>query len=705
MPQGGLAIWHIDDSTGYNTEGYPGQPGWPGNGNHYRVALLQADGDYDLERDNNRGDSGDVYHGGDPNRDELSSTTLPNNDSYKNGTISAVGWQIFNVSTSGSNMQFDFGVPAPTAPIITSTGSTVASVGLPYQYDADNTLSATGSGPITFGLTSGPAGFSVSSAGVVSWTPTTVDIFPVVISADNGTLPNDSQSYSITVFPAPPPRVTQYSDDFESDTGWSADPFSTDTATTGQWERANPEPTTSLGSDAQLGDTVSGSFDLVTEGTAGGSAGVNDIDNGATSIRSPEITLSNSLADAELSFWYYLFHANNATSADFLRVTVQDASNQVVLDIPGRPGTRAAAWAQTTVDISSFIGDSFHILVEAADADTASLVEAGIDDMLITAIENDAVNTAPVVDAGSPQSINFPNFSLVNLEASVSDDDLPAPGSVTTAWSVTGGVPANVSFGNTALVDTTATFTAGGVYTLTLTADDGDLQNSDDVQITVNTAPVVVAGGNQIITLPSPNFVNLNPSVTDDGLPPPSSLTTQWTVVGGTPANVTFGDDSVQDTTATFSADGIYTLRISANDGLFTPLPFDDVEITVHPEPAANQPPVVSITTGNQVIVMPAVSSISIDGSVTDDGLPASPGETTITWGVSSGDATKVNFNPGNAEDTIASFTATGVFILRLTADDGGGAPPFAEITITVNGITAEDAAAVLAPIYYLLED
>ena len=248
-------------------------PAGRATGNHYRVALLQADGDYDLERDNNRGDSGDVYHGGDPNRDELSSTTLPNNDSYKNGTISAVGWQIFNVSTSGSNMQFDFGVPAPTAPIITSTGSTVASVGVPYQYDADNTLSATGSGPITFGLTSGPAGFSVSSAGVVSWTPTTVDIFPVVISADNGTLPNDSQSYSITVFPAPPPRVTQYSDDFESDTGWSADPFSTDTATTGQWERANPEPTTSLGSDAQLGDTVSGSFDLVTEGTAGGSAG------------------------------------------------------------------------------------------------------------------------------------------------------------------------------------------------------------------------------------------------------------------------------------------------------------------------------------------------------------------------------------------------------------------------------------------------
>ena len=57
VPTPGICIWHIDNAAFDNTiEGYPGQSGWPGNGKHYRVALLQADGLYDLENGRDRGE-------------------------------------------------------------------------------------------------------------------------------------------------------------------------------------------------------------------------------------------------------------------------------------------------------------------------------------------------------------------------------------------------------------------------------------------------------------------------------------------------------------------------------------------------------------------------------------------------------------------------------------------------------------------------
>ena len=43
------------------------------------------------------------------------------------------------------------------------------------------------------------------------------------------------------------------------------------------------------------------------------------------------------------------------------------------------------AWASTTVDVSAFAGQSVLIVVEAANASTASLVEAAVDDVRITA--------------------------------------------------------------------------------------------------------------------------------------------------------------------------------------------------------------------------------------------------------------------------------------------------------------------------------
>jgi Zn-dependent metalloprotease len=178
--------------------------------------------------------------------------------------------------------------------------------------------------------------------------------------------------------------TTVYSDNFEAATGWTVNPNGTDTATTGAWERGDPEATTS-GVALQLGTTVSGSNDLVTGRLAGSAAGDADVDGGTTSIQSPAITLP-STGTLTLSFSWYLAHLNNASTADFFRVSVVNSAGTAtaVLTQAGSAANRAGAWATASASLAAFAGQSIRIRVEAADAATGSLVEAGVDDVLIT---------------------------------------------------------------------------------------------------------------------------------------------------------------------------------------------------------------------------------------------------------------------------------------------------------------------------------
>lgn len=107
-----------------------------------------------------------------------------------------------------------------------------------------------------------------------------------------------------------------------------------------------------------------------------------------------------------------------------------------------------------------------------------SLDTISIDEMFIR-IEVSTSNQAPVVLAGSDQSIVLPT-NTANLDAMVSDD-----GAYTVLWTLLSG-PGGVIFDNDLAVDTSAEFSDSGVYTLRLTADDGEFIVGDDVVITVD---------------------------------------------------------------------------------------------------------------------------------------------------------------------------------------------------------------------------
>jgi aminopeptidase S len=192
--------------------------------------------------------------------------------------------------------------------------------------------------------------------------------------------------WDVAMSPAPPEppapvEETIFFDDFEANRGWTVNPAATDTATTGRWERGDPQSTSS-GGVKQLGTAVSGLNTLVTGRLAGAGAGDYDLDGGRTSIQSPAIALPTGGA-LTLTFRYYLAHGTNSSSADYLRVAVAGTTTATVLEELGAATNDDAAWATATVDVSAFAGQTIRIRIEAADASTASLVEAGIDDVRV----------------------------------------------------------------------------------------------------------------------------------------------------------------------------------------------------------------------------------------------------------------------------------------------------------------------------------
>ena len=183
--------------------------------------------------------------------------------------------------------------------------------------------------------------------------------------------------------PPPPPTTTIFTDDFEAARGWTVNAQGTDTATTGRFERGDPAATTSGGAK-QLGTTTSGVNDLVTGRLAGTDAGTHDVDGGVTSVSSPPIALTGGTA-YNLAFQWYLAHGSNSSTADYVRVRVLNGSTfTTVFEQRGAAANRNGAWALRTVSLNAFAGQTVRIVIDAADASGASLVEAAVDDVKVT---------------------------------------------------------------------------------------------------------------------------------------------------------------------------------------------------------------------------------------------------------------------------------------------------------------------------------
>ncbi len=174
----------------------------------------------------------------------------------------------------------------------------------------------------------------------------------------------------------------------------------------------------------------------------------------------------------------------------------------------------------------------------------------------------------------------------------------------------------------------------------------------------INLPPGVNAGPDRVAV--AGTAILLDATVTDDGRPTPT-VATAWSKISG-PGTVTFGNANLVDTTVTFSAAGTYTLRLTANDGQYSV--YDEIVVIVSAPAVVNTPPTVNAGTDRVAV---AGTAISLDATVTDDGLP---GPFTSVWSKISGPGT-VTFGNVAAVDTTVTFSAAGTYTLRLTANDG----------------------------------
>jgi RHS repeat-associated protein len=95
-----------------------------------------------------------------------------------------------------------------------------------------------------------------------------------------------------------------------------------------------------------------------------------------------------------------------------------------------------------------------------------------------------------------------------------------------------------------------------------------------------NRPPQVNAGADQAVVLPA--AVNLNGTASDDGQPAGAALTVRWTKVSGA-GEVTFGNPTQTVTTAAFSVEGTYVLRLTASDSVLSASDETTINVTLPP--------------------------------------------------------------------------------------------------------------------------
>ena len=284
-------------------------------------------------------------------------------------------------------------------------------------------------------------------------------------------------------------------------------------------------------------------------------------------------------------------------------------------------------------------------------------------------------NLPPLVDAGVDVVEYLPtNEAICNGSASDPDGAISAY-----AWSQVSG-PATATLINKTTKSLKASDLKAGTYTFRLkVTDDKGAYANDDMKVTINSttnaAPVVSAGADKTLTLPTNSIYIQGTGSDTDG----TIASYQWTKVSGGTASLS--GQTTSKVRAYNLVAGAYVFRLTVKDDKGASK-YDDVKVTVIS--STNSLPVVSAGS-DKTLTLPT-NSIYIQGTGSDiDGTIASYQWTKVSGGTAS--------LSGQTTSKVRAYNlVAGAYVFRLTVKDDKGASKYDDVKVTVLSSAANAA-------------
>ena len=346
------------------------------------------------------------------------------------------------------------------------------------------------------------------------------------------------------------------------------------------------------------------------------------------------------------------------------------------------PASSLTNTASAILTASDLVEGTYKFRLTVADDDG----DTGTDEMTLTVL-SETVNQPPSVNSGTDITLVLPtNAAVVNGSASDSDGSI-----VSYSWTKVSGPDAVLS--GTDQPNLTVTDMVEGSYLFRLSATDDDgAKGSDEVIVTVlpentNLAPVVNAGADQSIKLPTNSTTLTGSAVDNDG----TVASVIWDKVSG--PTVTTSDVNQNSLSLSDLVEGTYIFRFTAidDDGAES---FDEVKVTVFPESFNLDP---TANAGPDLFIELPENSVQINGSGSDsDGTVVG-----YNWFLASGPN-----NPTLSGQNTASLSASnlieGIYVFTLEVVDDGGLTDRDNVKVTV---TASEQIETTPPVAYAGED